>query len=103
MKCVGYDKDFQRALANMPPDYVSPNDTKKKVTSKGRKRKSGSEELNGTSRKRRKIKAPPASTNKQNREASEKTVSQAGRPKKTAASVETVTKRKRVVRDRNQS
>jgi hypothetical protein len=100
MKCTGYDKDFQRTLASMPPDYVSPNDGVGKMTSKGKKRKAGSEESPkqaGTKGKRCKIE-----TDKQNRntlKAQEK-VGRVGGQKKGAAGGDS--KRKRVVTNQKQ-
>lgn len=32
MECIGYDEDFQRHLATMPADYVSPMDKHKDPT-----------------------------------------------------------------------
>jgi hypothetical protein len=36
MKCVGYDVDFQCALAKMPKNYVSPKDKKTKEKKMGK-------------------------------------------------------------------
>jgi hypothetical protein len=113
MRCVGYDEDFQRSLAAMPPDYIPIKDRKKQdgnghAASKSKKR--GAQPSPGPEgtpkQKRRKIE--PSSVDhivqadKQNHRVLRSTVIQVGRHEKEADSIQraTATKRKPVATNR---